>query len=249
MSFVVTPSGGLPTIVTEQSCLDIIKRALRLIKVLGEGEEPTDSESRDCMAAWNALLDAWGIERLMLYELQEESFTWPASTVSRTIGASGNFNTVRPVKVQSAFTRDSGNNDTPVRIIEREDYERIELKSEDGSIYPDYLWYDAVYPLGVLYLVYPPSSPVTLFISTWRAMTQFTLFTTKVAFPPGYSRMFAYNLAVEVAPEFGKTPSDDVKRIAKETKRHIKSLHIPSMVSQLDSGVVPVAGRSDIFQG
>lgn len=246
MSFVVTPTGGLPTIVTEQSVLDTIKRALRLIRVLGESEEPSDQGALDCLVAWNGLLDAWGIERLMLYELQEESFTWPASTVSRTIGGGGNFDTVRPVKIQSAFTRDSANDDTPVTLIEREDYERIVLKSQDGSVYPDYLWYDAVYPLGVLYLVQPPASSVTLFVSSWRAFTQFTSFATKIAYPPGYKRMFDYNLAVEVAPEFGKTPSAQVLSIASETRKHIKSLNVPSMVSQLD---IVSDRRSDIFAG
>lgn len=248
MSFVVTPVGGLPTVVTEQSCLDIIKRALRLIRVLGESEEPSSQESLDCMVAWNALLDAWGIERLMLYELQEESFTWPSNTTSRTIGSGGNFDTVRPVKIQSAFTRDSSNNDTVLKIIEREDYDRVEMKAQSGSVYPDYLWYDAVYPLGVLYLVQRPSSSVTLFISSWRAMTQFTSLATKIAFPPGYSRMFAFNLAVEVAPEFGKAPSADVVRIAKETKRHIKSTNLPAMVAEIDP-MLTGGERSNILDG
>lgn len=252
MSFVVTPAGGIATLVTEQSALDTIKRALRLIRVLGDGEEPTDSEARDCLVAWNGLLDAWGIERLMLYELIEESFTWPASTTSRTIGSGANFDTVRPIKIQSAFTRDSSGStaiDTPLKIIEREDYDRVGLKSEQGSIYPDWLFYDASYPNGTLYLIYPPSTSVALHLSSWRAFTQFTQFSTKIAYPPGYKRMFDYNLAVEVAPEFGKQPSADVVRIAGETKRRIKSLNVPSMVSLLDSGVVPTGGRADIFAG
>ena len=248
MSFVVTPTGGLPTIVTEQSSLDTIKRSLRLIRVLGEGEEPTDSEAMDCLVAWNGLLDAWGAERLMLYELIEELFTWPASTVSRTIGDGGNFDTVRPTKIGSAFTRDSANNDTPLRIIEQEDYDRIELKSSEGSSYPDYIYYDQSYPLGTLYLIYPPQSQISLHLSSWKSFTQFNSFATKIAFPPGFKRAFDYNLAVEVAPEFGKTPSPDVLRIAGESKRAIKSLNIPSMVSQLDAGIIPHQ-RPNIFSG
>lgn len=253
MSFVVTSTGGLATLVTEQSALDTIKRALRLIRVLGESEEPSDQEARDCLVAWNGLLDAWGIERLMLYELIEESFTWPANTTSRTIGAGGDFDTARPVRIQSAFTRDSSGSaplDTPLKIIEREDYDlMIELKSQAGSIYPDFLFYDPSYPLGTLYLVYRPASQTALHLSSWKAFTQFNSFATKIAYPPGYKRMFDYNLAVEVAPEFGKTPSPDVIRIAAETKRHVKSLNVPSMVAQLDAALVPASVRSNIFQG
>lgn len=248
MSFVVTTTGGLPTVVTEQSVLDTIKRALRLIRVLGEGEEPSDEEARDCLVAWNGLLDAWGIERMMLYELVQESFTWPASTVSRTIGSGANFDTVRPERVDSAFTRDSANNDTPLTILDQEAYDAIELKSSAGSVYPDYLYYDPAYPLGTIYLAYPPQSAVTLFLNNWRPFTQFNSFSTKIAYPGGYKRAFDYNLAVEVAPEFGKTPSNEVLRIAAETKRNIKALNHPSMVAQLDAGIVPHR-HSNIFVG
>lgn len=227
--------------VTAQTGLDIIKRALRLCRAIGQDQAPTDEESNDCMLAFNGLLQSLGNKRLMLYELVEESFAWPAATVSRTIGATGNFATVRPISIHHAFTRDTSGAediDTPVRILDREQYDSIEVKATAGSIYPEWLYYDAAFPLGTLYLAYPPSTGVDLHLSSVKPLTQLVGLTTVVAYPPGYYDYFCYTLAIRIAPEFNADIPKSVYDIAAGMRRDIGSINSPSMVARLDETLV-----------
>lgn len=229
------------------TALDIIKRSMRLLRLLGENEDPTTSEAEDGLTALNSMLDAWNIDRLMTYQVASQNFSWPASTASRTIGPSGNFNTVRPVKIESAYFRDADNEDFELTILNYESYDRIALKSVEAT-YPEYLYYDPGYTLGTIYLADVPSSTFTLYIRTWTPFTAVASIATTVALPPGYKRAIEYNLAAEMAPEFGVEPSADVRRIAMESKRSIKSSNSSPIIGQLDCALTG-GGGSDIFSG
>lgn len=215
------------------SALDVVKRSMRLIRVLGAGEEPTDSEAQDGLTAMNSMLDAWAVEKLMVYQTRQENFTWPGATVSRTIGATGNFATTRPIEIEGGFTRDSGSNDISFRVISREAYDSLPGKSSAASS-PEYLFYDPGYALGTIYLYGVPSSSLTLFINSRLQFTQAASLSATVAFPPGYKRAIEYNLATEYAAEFNQPIPPDVARIAVESKRAIKGLNQRVMISQIE---------------
>ena len=90
---------------------DQINGALRLIGQLAEGEVPSAETSADALTAMNQMLDSWSAERLSVFSTQDQQFTWPASTKSRTIGPTGNFVGNRPVLLDdSTYFRDPSNN-------------------------------------------------------------------------------------------------------------------------------------------
>lgn len=226
---------------------DIIKRSMRLLSILGDSEEPTDSEAEDGLNALNAMLDAWALEKLMVYQILQENFPWPAATASRTIGSAGNFNTTRPIKIEGGFTRDSSNNDYPFRVIEREAFDALELKSQPAFT-PDFLFYDPGYSLGTIYLYGVPSGSLTLFINSRLQFSQATSLTAQLSLPPGYKRAIEYNLAVEYAPEFNKPVPPSVEKIAVQSKRAIKGVNKTTLISQIDPAVTGVR-RGNIFTG
>ena len=63
---------------------DQINAALRLIGQLAEGETPSAATSQDALAALNQMLDSWSIERLSVYNTQDQVFTWPANNAIAT---------------------------------------------------------------------------------------------------------------------------------------------------------------------
>jgi hypothetical protein len=90
---------------------DQINGALRLIGQLAEGETPSAATSADALTAMNQMLDSWSSERLSVFSTQDQVFTWPASTATRTLGPTGDFVGNRPVLVDdSTYFRDPSNN-------------------------------------------------------------------------------------------------------------------------------------------
>jgi hypothetical protein len=86
------------------------------------------------------------------------------------------------------------------------------------------------------------------FISV-QELTQPATLATELFFPPGYMRAFAYNLAMEMAPEFGVEPSPQVQRIAMTSKRNLKRINNPYDVMSLPYAVVANRQRFNIYAG
>lgn len=216
------------------TALQMITRSMRLARVLRKGESPDDDEAADGIYALNAMLDSWKIERLMVYQIVQGSYTWPASTSSRTIGSGGNFSATRPDRLESAFVVDSSSQWYPLQVlVKREEYDAIAIKTTASTI-PQYIFLDPAYPLGVIYLYCVPSADLTLKLNTWQTLQNFTALTTDLALPPGYQRAIEFNLAIEFGAEFKKDIPDLVKRIAQESKAIVKNLNAPVLIAQTD---------------
>jgi hypothetical protein len=82
-----------------------------------------------------------------------------------------------------------------------------------------------------------------------QELTQPTTLATQLFFPPGYMRAFAYNLAMEIAPEFGVEPSPQVQRIAMTSKRNLKRINNPDDVMSIPYAIVATRQRFNIYAG
>ena len=214
----------------------IIKASLRLIGVIATGETPTDDELQDAREALNMMLGSWSAKRLLIPYRTEESFALVASTNPYTIATGATFNTARPVRIESGFIRDSNGNDTPIKIITRDQYNAHVLKTTTGRPYE--LFYEDTYPTGTVFLYYSPDEIYTLFINSWKALTQLPLLTTEISMPDEYLRALKFNLAVEVAPEFGRSVPIEVAAIAKDSFDTISDLNRPDMLASADESLL-----------
>jgi len=229
---------------------DQINGALRLIGQLAEGETPSAATSDDALTAMNQMLDSWSSERLSVFSTQDQVFTWPASTKSRTIGPTGNFVGNRPVLLDDAtYFRDPSNNISfGIKIINQQQYDGIAVKTVT-STYPQVIWVNMDMPNMDMYIYPVPTKALEWhFISVTELVEPATLATTLVI-PPGYLRAFRFNLACEIAAEFGVEPPATVQRIAMSSKRNIKRINNPDDVMSLPYSIVATRQRFNIYSG
>lgn len=216
---------------------DLINGALRLIGQLAEGETPSPETSNDALVAMNQMIDSWSIERLSVFSTLTQSFSWPSGQATRTLGPTGNFIGARPVRLDdTTYFTDSSGISYGVTLINEMQYNAIALKTATAS-YPQVLFADADYPNMSLTVFPVPTQTLTWKFVSVAPLTQPATLATDLAFPPGYLRAFRYNLACEIAPEFGVEPPPRVVRIADVSKRNLKRINAPMDVMSLPAGI------------
>jgi hypothetical protein len=229
---------------------DQINRALRLLGVLAEGETPSAATSQDALTAMNQMIDSWNTERLSVFSTQDQVFTWPASQRSRTLGPTGNFVGNRPVYFDdSTYFRDPSTNVSyGIKFINQSQYDGIAVKTVT-STYPQVIFVNMAYPDVDMYVYPVPFRDLEWHFISVEELTQPAGLATTLAFPPGYLRAFTYNLACEIAPEFGVEPSPQVQRIAMTSKRNLKRVNSPEDVMSMPYSIVATRQRYNIFAG
>jgi hypothetical protein len=229
---------------------DQINRALRLLGVLAEGETTSASVMQDSLMAMNQMIDSWNTERLSVFSTQDQVFNWPPDLITRTLGPTGDFVGNRPILVDDAtYFRDATTNVSyGIKLINQQQYDGIAVKTVT-STYPQVMFVNMTYP-NITMTIYPKPTRVLEwhFVSVDKLSEPATL-ATILAFPPGYLRAFTYNLAMEIAPEFGVEPSEQVKRIAMTSKRNLKRINNPDDVMSMPYAIVATRQRFNIYAG
>ena len=229
---------------------DQINRALRLLGILAEGETASAATSQDALTAMNQMIDSWNTERLSVFSTQDQVFSWPPYELSRTLGPSGDFVGNRPVYFDDStyFKDPSSGISFGIKLINQQQYNGIAVKTVT-STYPQVMWINTNYPNIDMHIYPVPTKVLEWHIISVEELTTAALLSTPLTFPPGYLRAFRYNLACEIAPEFGVEPSPQVSRIAMYSKRNIKRINNPDDVMSLPYSIVATRQRFNIYAG
>jgi hypothetical protein len=229
---------------------DIINGSLRLLGVLAEGEVPSAETSQDALRAMNQMIDSWNTERLSVFSTQDQVFTWPAGLISRTLGPSGDFVGNRPIQLDdSTYFVDPGTGVSyGIKIINQQQYDGIAVKTVT-STFPQVIWLNMNYPDIEMYIYPRPTRALTWHFISVDELTQPATLATDLAFPPGYLRAFRYNLACEIAPEFGEEPSAQVRRIAMSSKRNLKRINSPGDIMSVPYSLIASRQRFNVYAG
>lgn len=229
---------------------DLINGALRLLGVLAEGETPSAETSSDALNAMNQMIDSWNTEKLSIYNTQDQIYTWPTDEITRTLGPTGDFVGNRPVLLEdSTYYRDPSTNVSfGIKFINQQQYDGIAVKTVT-STYPQVIWVNMTYP-DITMTIYPkPTRALEWHFISVQELTQPATLSTDILLPPGYLRAFRYNLACELAPEFGVEPSPQVRRIAMVSKRNIKRINNPDDIMSLPYSLVATRQRFNVYAG
>jgi hypothetical protein len=198
----------------------------------------------------NQMIDSWNTERLAVFSTQDQVFTWPSGIVNRTLGPTGNFVGNRPILLDDAtyFVETGTGVSYGVQIINQAQYDGIAVKSST-STFPEVIYVNMTYP-DIDMFIYPrPTMNLEWHFISVEELTQPATLATALSFPPGYLRAFRYNLACELAPEFGEEPSPQVQRIAMYSKRNLKRINNPVDIMSMPYNLIATRQRYNIFAG
>ena len=224
-----------------ETALTLIKSAYRSLGVIASGETPTADEVQDGLQALQFMLRSWSAQNLRLYYTKQESVAMTGAA-SYTIGSGGDINSVRPTSIRGAWTADN-----PVSLISEDRYRQVRM-STDTSGPCEYLWYSPEYPLGVLYPW--PYGGATLYIDSLKPLTDPTVITDSIAFPPPYDEAIKYNLAVRLASESEREPSNVVATLASVSLRVIENMNFAEQVNPARLEIIKIAhARYNIDNG
>lgn len=199
---------------------DIIRGALRLIGVTEPGEAPSSSEASDALSALNMMVKSWQADGINLWRTSEGSLTLVQSQATYTMGGSGTPDFAsRPLSILSMRRRVSGI-DTPLQAWSRQLYFEQPNKATEAP--PTAFYYDPGRSQGTLYLwPTPDATSTTLHFTYKRSIEDFDTLTNEPDFPTEWLACLKYNLAVEIAPEYGRDPSQLVLARAGEYRARL----------------------------
>jgi len=228
----------------------LIEGSLRLIGQLAEGETVGYDTANDCLLAMNQMLSSWSTERLSVFSTMDQVKTWPANSITQTLGPSGTINGDRPILLDdSTYFRDASTNVSyGIKMINQSQYNGIAVKTVT-STYPQVMWVNMTYPDIEIYIYPKPTRALEFHFVSVEPLSEVADLNTVLTFPPGYLRAFRYCLACEIAPEFGVEPSPQVVKVAITAKRDLKRINNPDDLMTLPYAVVANRQRFNIYSG
>lgn len=205
----------------------IINRALRICRVIAIGGSPSADDTANCLEALNAMIESWRNDRLLVFSISEQTLTMTVGDSSYTVGSTGDLNTTRPVKIEHAFMRVS-NIDYPVEIADKRRFDSISDKTTTSDRV-EIIFYNPTMSTGTLKVWPVPSAANVLHLGLWQPLTSFAAASDTVTLPPGYERAMAYNLAIEISPEYGSIIPPQIVESARESKAMIRRINMPTL--------------------
>jgi hypothetical protein len=194
---------------------EIINGALRSLGVIASGESPATEESADALTALNDMIASWSAIGLPIYFVSKD-------TVALTGAASYTLPT-RPTRIKSAAVLATNGTNMSVPVVAAEDWAGVPDKTRTG-IFAEALYCDFAYPTPSVYLTPKPTTG-TLELYCYHPLPSTNALTDTVTLPPGYQRALRFNLAVDLAGEYGRTASPELLSAAGESKAAITGLN------------------------
>ncbi len=212
----------------------IISKAFLISGISAYNETPSGPEANDALDSLNRILGVFQLEQLLQYDDVTFSGTLVPGLNPHTIGPSGaTFTAARPYTLLSAYIRDLSSNDYEMTIIDALEYDSIFLKNLQQNI-PTYLFYNPKFPNGELYLSTVPNIAYTLHLRYKNPLLSFATLSTSNTYPDGYDQLIIYQLAWQLASEYG-IPRPDLKSMLDEMKNTVKKNNWQSYALDYDS--------------
>lgn len=221
---------------------DLITRSLRMLGVVDDatGSVASTTQLANGLTALQSLIDTLNAQKITVPSMQTLSLTSTGAT-TYTFGSGGTFSATRLPRVTGARIR-VGGVDYGMEIWSLDKYAAYPLKTTTQT-FPVGVYYDQAFPLATAYFLPIPSSGNVLYVDGWTPNTTYAATSTTTVFPPAYDRYFAFQLAIDLAPEYGTQTTASMQDAARESKMALAMNNLRAPLLRPDR-VIPPTGRS-----
>ena len=130
----------------------------------------------------------------------------------------------RPLNILTASLHDSDNMDQPLRFMNLEEYQGISDKTADSD--PTAIFYEAQLTNGVLYTDFEADDVTKQIYCVFLSpIEDFDVLTDTPDYPQEWFRALKYQLAMDLAPEFGRPIAADLKVLRDESLVIARQMH------------------------
>lgn len=230
---------------------ELATSSMRLLSIIQAGVAPSPADLNVVVAALNSLLDSWSADRLAIFAMYPSYFQLKAGKRDYTLGPAG-FNPdwvmERPQRLERASLSynavpavpgvpahlSTNSTDFPITIMYSPQFSTIAMKGCPSN-WPSAVYDNGQYPTRKLTFWPVPTQDHLVTLWIWRPLVTSTDLDAIIQFPPGYERALRFNLAVEVAAEFGKQLPEQVQSIATTSFGDLKRLNAAGTVMSCPS--------------
>jgi hypothetical protein len=218
----------------------MINGSCRLISVIQQNETLDADNMNIAVYALNGMIESWSNNRLMIYNVAEYVFPLTGAQ-TYTLGPGGDWDVQRPIAIEVAKARINPGTaqqlDISMSQLTFEQYADISVKNT-ASTFPFAYYDDGDYPLRHVTFFPVPSGPAEVALWLREPLLDLSNIDSAIAYPPGYERALRFNLAVELAAEFGKTASEYVIAKANNSVMELQRLNAVPRYMNGDGGMI-----------
>lgn len=215
---------------------DIITRALRKIGAIDAVETPSAEEAEDALGSLNDILGSWSVTRGLVIAQAADVLSLIAGQAMYTLGPGGSLDAERPIRIESAFLRESGV-DTPVAISPVEYADVISRKDQSGSPETAYVRYAS--PQVELTLFPVPGAAAQLHMKTWRPVEEIADPYLALDMPRYLATYLRLCLQIDLAPDYGRAIDQSWEYQRQELRQQISAVHGRRQTAVFDPALLP----------
>ena len=231
---------------TAVTATSLIDSALDSLGIYNVGEQTSAADISDGLRRLTAMLSSWATQPLTIPVISREVFAVTANTAVYTIGPSGDFNTIRPTRIQTAnllLNSATPPIEVPCGILTEQAWQALQNKDQTSTQWTQ-VFYEPTFTTGGLGTVtlwpIPTTADNDLVLYFPQPLVEFANATSTYQIPPGFEEALVYGLAVRLAGPHGMRVPDDIRQLAVQSRATIKRQNMP--VAELGNDMAAIGG-------
>ena len=183
---------------------DVIDSALRKLRVLDAVETAEAVNTDDAMRELNLLLKTW----------QKHEFLWVLTEGSQTLAASTASYTLSPVPHRVVSARyDDQDTEIPMRLMTREEYFDLPLKTSSGIPTNCYIDYQRAAATMYVWPLLATFTDETVEYTYQRRIEDIDALTNNIDIRQEHLQLLIYNLAMHLIPDYGRARTEEAQLV------------------------------------